>query len=195
MRSKAAGQRTALYRFFDQRGQLLYVGITDNLGQRWSAHMREKVWWPQVHKQNSEWLPSREAAEAAEKQAIKTERPLYNIAHALPEGSRSASRFVILAIHSGPSRRLPAKPGLDGVDLAEARDLIDDIEAVMGNERIRLAELPARLRALAPDCDAYEDLNGVRLSQILKQCGIRVTNAQNVLRLDPRDLAAARTRL
>lgn len=40
----------ALYRFRDDSGALLYVGITNNPGRRWTEHQKSKPWWHQVHR-------------------------------------------------------------------------------------------------------------------------------------------------
>lgn len=72
-------QPTALYRFFDADGALLYVGITADLEQRWSSHQR-KPWWPDVAKKTVEWHDTRPVALAAELEAIKSEAPRYNVA-------------------------------------------------------------------------------------------------------------------
>jgi hypothetical protein len=72
---------TALYRLFGADGELLYIGISDAFGRRWRDHAMSKPWWPDVRRQAIDWHPSREDAEAAEKAAIKAERPKYNVAH------------------------------------------------------------------------------------------------------------------
>jgi S-DNA-T family DNA segregation ATPase FtsK/SpoIIIE len=72
-----------------------------------------------------------------------------------------------------------------------ARDLLADLIQVAGTDRIRLADLPARLRELAPACREYRGLTGVQLRDLLEDEGIRVTNAGNVPRLDPADLHRA----
>lgn len=74
---------------------------------------------------------------------------------------------------------------------AEARDLLADLAQVVGSERIRLADLPARLRELAPQHREYRALTGAALRELLDSEGIRVTNAGNVPRLDPADLHRA----
>jgi predicted GIY-YIG superfamily endonuclease len=78
------GERTALYRYFDEDDVLLYVGITDSPGRRWEQHMREQPWWPAARSHTVRLHDSREAAEMAERVAIRDERPVYNIAHAAP---------------------------------------------------------------------------------------------------------------
>lgn len=154
-------KRTALYRFYGARDILLYVGVTDQPGRRWEEHVKEKPWWRRVRRQTVDLYDSREAAEAAERQAIEDERPVYNTLHA----------------------REP-----DPLSPEELRLLLYDLDAVMGAERVRLSELPARLRFLAPDIPLYRKLNGVRLLAALGGAGVRTTNIGNVPRLDPGDL-------
>lgn len=73
--------RTALYRFFNADGALLYVGITEHLGIRWNTHAKKQPWWPQVARQTVDWHETRALAEKAETAAIKAEQPKYNIIH------------------------------------------------------------------------------------------------------------------
>lgn len=75
-------ERTAVYRFFDAAGDLLYVGITNDVIHRWRKHAAEKTWWAEVQKQTVEWHASRKEAERAEGIAITWEYPRYNIAGA-----------------------------------------------------------------------------------------------------------------
>ncbi len=71
----------ALYRFYDNHGHLLYIGITMDLGSRWYAHDRGKPWWTDVASATVEHYPSRDAVLAAEAAAIQRERPLWNVMH------------------------------------------------------------------------------------------------------------------
>jgi S-DNA-T family DNA segregation ATPase FtsK/SpoIIIE len=77
-----------------------------------------------------------------------------------------------------------------GAAVIEVRDLLADLSQVLDGEhgRVRLADLPARLRELAPGWDGYRGLTAVRLRDLLDAEGIRVTNTGNVPRLDPADL-------
>ncbi len=70
----------------------------------------------------------------------------------------------------------------------EARDLLDDLGQVTGDDRVRLADVPALLRDLAPGWGPYRALTGVQLRDQLDDAGVRTTNVGNVLRLDPADL-------
>lgn len=68
----------ALYRFFDAKDRLLYVGESWNAVNRAKQHRRQQHWWMQVRRMTVEMHPSREAARVAEAKAIRTERPRYN---------------------------------------------------------------------------------------------------------------------
>ena len=70
----------------------------------------------------------------------------------------------------------------------EARDLLGDLDEVLGEEKVKLADLPARLRKLAPAWGPYRTMTAVRLRELLDAEGVRVTNTGNVPRLDPADL-------
>ena len=72
-----------LYRLYDRSGQLLYVGVTNNLFRRWKQHSQDKAWWPAVHKFTQDWYPDRQSVEEAERRAIKSERPIHNVIHRL----------------------------------------------------------------------------------------------------------------
>lgn len=69
-----------LYRMYDAGDELLYVGISRNLVERWRTHRRTVVWWHDVARISYEIHPNRYAAEVAEKAAIRAEHPVYNIA-------------------------------------------------------------------------------------------------------------------
>lgn len=71
----------ALYRFFAENGELLYVGITNDPGRRWGQHAHDKPWWHEVTRAEIERHPDRPAALLAEKAAIVAERPRYNVLH------------------------------------------------------------------------------------------------------------------
>ena len=75
--------RTALYRFYDARENLLYIGITNDPWRRWREHVREKPWYPQVKHQSVTWYDTEWRARKAETRAIRAERPQFNIAGAI----------------------------------------------------------------------------------------------------------------
>ena len=72
---------TALYRHFANDGSLLYVGISLSWPSRTKSHASGSRWFDQVARVEIEQFPSREAALEAEREAIKRERPKFNIIH------------------------------------------------------------------------------------------------------------------
>lgn len=75
---RLADIRTAVYRFFDADGQLLYLGITHDLEERWKAHERNQPWWLDVSRREFTWCESRADAELIEVTATAAERPRYD---------------------------------------------------------------------------------------------------------------------
>lgn len=69
----------ALYRFYGDTGQLLYVGITSDPARRFGQHAATKSWWESVRGISVDWYTSRPDVVAAEKRAIQIERPLMNL--------------------------------------------------------------------------------------------------------------------
>lgn len=72
---------TALYRSFNESGELLYVGISMRMAQRIKEHDKFSGWFEKTAKITLEWHASRSDAIIAEREAIKTERPIFNIQH------------------------------------------------------------------------------------------------------------------
>lgn len=72
--------RQAVYRCYGAGDELLYVGVTGQLGKRLGAHA-EKIWFLEVQVITLEWYESRESAERAESVAITYEHPKHNIRH------------------------------------------------------------------------------------------------------------------
>jgi hypothetical protein len=68
-----------LYRLRDAAGQLLYVGVTNNLGHRMKQHRRVQTWWGNVATIEAEIHPNRQAVLAAEDAAILAENPRWNV--------------------------------------------------------------------------------------------------------------------
>lgn len=253
MESIGADERTVLYRYFGEAGDLLYIGITDEPGRRWKEHMKSQPWWASVRRQTAQWYDTRASAEVAEISAIRSERPLHNVRHARAEpqemylanprvcpacGSSTVTPVGYMEHLELELRRLPGsghapetierlsrelgrmRVALDrfakAVDEAEAAlkqsqlrpqrtratpepptsdevvQLLEDLDHVLGEERVRIADLPAMLRQFRPDDPLYRGLTGIRLATALRSRGIRITNSGNVPRLHPADLRSAR---
>jgi predicted GIY-YIG superfamily endonuclease len=72
-------KRTALYRHFDEQGELLYVGVSLHVIRRLIEH-RASEWSQDIARIEIEYHPSRKAALKAETAAIAKERPKFNVA-------------------------------------------------------------------------------------------------------------------
>jgi excinuclease UvrABC nuclease subunit len=93
--------RTAIYRAFSPDGSLLYVGIAKNWGARWAQHAQCSPFFGGVARLDVRYMPTREEALVAEAEAIRNERPIWNVKHA--EGPER--RFCLLQ---------SSRPGLVG---------------------------------------------------------------------------------
>lgn len=69
---------TAVYRYFNAAGTLLYVGATANPKRRAWEHGVRQRWWCDVASASFEWFADRQAAMDAEAAAIRAEKPLHN---------------------------------------------------------------------------------------------------------------------
>jgi predicted GIY-YIG superfamily endonuclease len=107
-----SAERTALYRFYDSDDELLYVGISRDPAERWKQH-RDKPWWREVAMRVIEWHDDRVTAERAERKAIRSEGPRYNIQH----NPRPAAKPVV---------EEPVRSHRTLVDVYADRDLTDE---------------------------------------------------------------------
>jgi predicted GIY-YIG superfamily endonuclease len=68
-----------LYRHWDAEGRLLYIGITHYLQQRAEDHIKaQRPWLSQVARVSVEEWATREDSADAEREAIRTEQPIWN---------------------------------------------------------------------------------------------------------------------
>lgn len=70
-----------LYRFWGHNNELLYVGISSDIGRRIHQHAKGKAWFEDVDHITTGHFPDRETVLAAEQYAIKTEKPHWNVVH------------------------------------------------------------------------------------------------------------------
>lgn len=79
----------------------------------------------------------------------------------------------------------------EAVDTTITRDLLDDLDQVLGTDKIGTADIPALLRDLAPDWAPYRRLTGTALRAILHtEHGITVPRAHNTWPLNPATVRA-----
>lgn len=72
---------TSLYRIYGQDRSLLYVGISMSAFRRMSEHRASKGWWRETAFIRVEHFDFRHEAEIAEIRAIRSEKPIYNVAY------------------------------------------------------------------------------------------------------------------
>lgn len=208
----------ALYRMYDERGRLLYVGITGDLGKRLGQHSFKR-WFPLVEKITLEWKETRASALLSESRAIVAERPRYNKAGLTPseaaarrdaeeqkrkaeekkraelEARRKAmaekkERLAAEKKRIAEEERLLAEERARLIAEMPPRDLLADVATILGDgvERARISDLPRALRQLAPEWEPYQRLTGKKLGDLLSGCGVHTTKTNNVPQLAPADL-------
>lgn len=126
--------RTALYRFYDGAGDLLYVGISVRPWSRWKQHKGQKDWAEDVATSTMEWFDTRKAALNAEREAIVTEEPRYNVVH----NSRRAGGWPRLTvICTGCAGEIADGQGVIECDWHAANRLMDNRAAREAENRAR----------------------------------------------------------
>jgi len=74
----------SLYRHWDVHDNLLYVGISNNFVERLAQHKEGADWYKDIYMVTIEHFDTREEALLREAEAIRTEKPLYNVKHNKP---------------------------------------------------------------------------------------------------------------
>ena len=87
-------ENQVLYRFW-QNESILYIGISQSFLSRMDSHKGTKDWFKYVTHITLEHFPTRRAVEAAEKSAIKSEKPIFNVVHN-KEARKAKSRIQSL---------------------------------------------------------------------------------------------------
>lgn len=85
---------TALYRLYDERSTLLYIGISYQPGVRFEQHAEAKPWWNRVVRKEVAWYDDRPSAAKAEAEAVRTEDPEFNGTYS-PRVDRHTARDVL----------------------------------------------------------------------------------------------------
>lgn len=69
--------------------------------------------------------------------------------------------------------------------IGAARDLLEDLDEVLGDEAVRAADVPALLSRLAPEWVPYRRMTGKSLRVELAKRGVKVASTGNVWPVDP----------
>lgn len=83
----------ALYRHYDTAGTLLYVGISLNAMARTVQHRDASRWYDESVRMEIQRFPSRRDLLLAEREAIRKEKPKYNIHLVVEEEELPVSRY------------------------------------------------------------------------------------------------------
>lgn len=95
---------TTLYRFYDEDGALLYVGVTLQPKERIQGHRSTSAWWDVAASARMERFPTRREALDAEQRAIATEAPLHNVVGAKVLAYRKDPVPVVLGDLMSPAK-------------------------------------------------------------------------------------------
>lgn len=82
---------TSVYKYYDEYGILIYVGITSRGAKRQSEHNKDKSWWAHVASQTVEHFDSRGEALDHEEWLIVSHEPPFNTQHNRNQRSAMAS--------------------------------------------------------------------------------------------------------
>lgn len=74
-------QRTHVYRIYDKAGELVYIGLTNNLCQRIANHWGGAPFKAQMHAVEWETFDTKKKALAVERRLIEDLGPRWNVAH------------------------------------------------------------------------------------------------------------------
>lgn len=67
-----------VYRVYSWTGLLLYIGCTNDVDRRLKEHRTRSPWYALADNARTVWFDGPAAAHQAERDAIRTERPLFN---------------------------------------------------------------------------------------------------------------------
>lgn len=70
---------TAVYRFYDVVGDLLYVGVSWNPFKRWATHRHRAQWFVQARRVLVDVYPSERDALRVEREWIRNAKPTWNV--------------------------------------------------------------------------------------------------------------------
>lgn len=88
------GGRTALYRHYDDQGVLLYVGISNNPSGRFGQHKHSSRWAKLSARMVVEWYENKQAALHKEGEAIRVEKPVFNVSRSSREDRERAVEYL-----------------------------------------------------------------------------------------------------
>jgi S-DNA-T family DNA segregation ATPase FtsK/SpoIIIE len=107
------------------------------------------------------------------------------------DGNDQVTPLIDRALAAIKKRNMPAPTDNDRPAI-ETRDLLADLDEVLGAEPVAIADVPALLKRLAPTWTPYQTLTGKALVKILSaDHGIKVPSTGNRYPLDPTTVRSA----
>jgi predicted GIY-YIG superfamily endonuclease len=166
---------TYVYEAYDSEGRLLYVGMTANLQGRVDAHAQNKPWWGEVVDLKVATFETKKAALAAERLAIETRHPRYNVTHSashqprvkrlIPKANPEATMYTVEAergARGGWVFQCAEFPGAisESRRLADFEPLMREMIAFVGDvpeDSIEMRLVPKLPGALSADVQAARE--------------------------------------
>jgi hypothetical protein len=132
-----------VYKLRDLAKRVIYIGMTDDLKRRLSAHACDKLWWADVAFVSSAWYEQREAALVAEAVAIQDARPVHN--DVIPDPAHPVDGMLSLAVR----REFPSPAQVAAMGTVWAEQDIADYRAWAGPRAVRPLGTESQLPKLA----------------------------------------------
>lgn len=138
-----------LYRHFDKQQQLLYVGISLRSFQRLAEHREYSHWFEDIANVTFESFSNKDDALLAEKTAIQTEKPRFNLIHNTTQ--RSKVRVEDVEERPAVTRSREKLTGLfrPTYTLGQAADALnisaDTLSKLIKNGEISVIKVPRRV--------------------------------------------------
>jgi hypothetical protein len=146
--------RTALYRHYDAEGNLLYVGISLSPISRTSQHAQTAEWFNDVARIDIEWHGDRKSAVDAERAAIRSEDPAFNVADRKPCAATfvpvlravSLDEWLTMQRRFGSAKDFADAVGISPSYLSDLRNRRRDpsLDVAFAIEDFTLGAVPAR---------------------------------------------------
>lgn len=111
---------TTLYRLWNDRHALLYVGITNDVNARMEEHRADKPWWVEVDQVSTEEFSGRRYALEAETRAIYWEQPRYNVLGSPRYSADWEARYHALEDEEAKRCALPDLTEMDFIGISKA---------------------------------------------------------------------------
>lgn len=144
-----------LYRMYDAKDGLLYIGITTNLEDRMADHRGFKGWWREVSTIKLEHFPTRSSAEDAERLAIETEVPRWNVRHGVSPAERLAPTSSAVGKMRHRNFRIEDELWIEATRIAELRGerlsqvLRDEVKGHIAKHQHLIADDPVLAQQIA----------------------------------------------